>query len=382
VSRRIRVEVYGKDFAFRGLVGNPIHVTVIPKWFLPGLATFSIPIDHRQMGNLVEIGARVVFRDTQTKDQLLSGWVARYRVSGPAKTGTIEFDVVDDFIILQYILGWVVPSAAITAQGTAGTNWTMTGPAETVIKEAMRLNGVERLGLPIYMAPSLGRGAQVKARLRFQSLYDRLIPVEDGAGIINSGIGVGVRQREDAPGLELYVWEPRTIPQVFKEQSRVVTSWAISHENATVTRAVAGGEGEGQLRLLRERVETSLEASLGWKREVFRDARDTGDPNEMYERADETIAEGGAKSGLTVELSEAANFQARPGKIWIGDQLTMSLGGINITERLQEVTLSETASGGYTSRPRIGDRSDDPDVKLGKIVRNVLRKLRIANSQT
>lgn len=382
-----RCEVYDKNFQPRGTVGNPIHVTIIPKHMMPGMTTISMPITQPRVADLIQPGARMWFKDSQKEADdplahLMSGYVARYRISGPEKRARIEFDIVDDLIVYQRILGWVVPTAPITGQGTAGTNWTMTDDAETVLKTALQLNGVDRLGLPIHIPASLGRGATVKAKLRFQTLYDRLIPVEDGAGIINAGIGMGMRQRIGAPGLQFDVWTPRTIPQLLNERSGVVRGWSMNHQNATMTRGVAGGEGEGTLRLLREKVDAALEVSLGWKYEAFRDARDTDDPTEMYERIDETLLENAATSGLSVELSETKNFIARPGKIWIGDQVSIGLAGQTVTDRLQEVTLSWTASEGYVTRPRIGDWETSPDKKLAKVIRSIARKLRISNSST
>lgn len=382
MSTAFRCEVYNKSFQRVGLVGNPISVTIIPKRMMPGITTIAMPADHRMVGPLLDPGARMWFKDFDTRDHLMSGWVANFRINGPERRSIIEFDVIDDFVILQRILGWVVPTAAITGQGTAGTNWTLNDDAETVLKTALQVNGVDRLGLPIDIPTSLGRGATVKGKLRFQSLFDRLIPVEDGAGIIDAGIEIGVQQNPDAPGLRLNVWEPRTITKVLNERSGIVQSWAVNGRNATITRAVAGGQGEGTLRLYREQADTALEAAFGWKFEAFRDARDSNDPDVMYERIAETLKEGAATSGLSVTLSETDNFIARPGKIWIGDTVSMKLAGRTITERLEEVTLSSTASGGKETRPRVGGWNDDPDVKLAKIVRNMARRLRIFNADT
>jgi len=382
VSTAFRCEVYDKAFQRVGVVGSPISVTVIPKSFAPGMTTIAMPADHRMVAPLLQPGARMWFKDFETRDHLMSGWVANYRITGPERRSIIEFDVIDDLVVLQRILGWVVPTAAITGQGTAGSNWTLNDDAETVLKTALQVNGVDRLGLPIEIPASLGRGATVKGKLRFQSLYDRLIPVEDGAGIINSGIEIGMQQNPDAPGLLFNVWEPRTITKVLNERSGIVQSWSVNGRNATITRGVAGGQGEAQLRLFRERADTALETAFGWKFEAFRDARDTDDPDVMYERIDEILVEGAAVSGMNVTLSETANFIARPGKIWVGDTVSMNLAGQTITEKLQEVTLSSTASGGKETRPRIGDYNDNPDVKLAKIVRNMGRRLRILNAET
>jgi hypothetical protein len=382
VSTAFRCEVYNKAFQRQGVVGNPISVTIIPKRMAPGIATIAMPADHRMVAPLLQPGARMWFKDFDSRDHLMSGWVANYRISGPERRSLIEFDVIDDLVVIQRILGWVVPGNDIEHQNTAGTNWTLNDDAETVLKTALQLNGVDRLGLPIDIPASLGRGATVKGRLRFQSLYDRLIPVEDGAGIIDSGIEIGMQQNPDAPGLRLNVWEPQTITKVLNERSGIVRSWQVNGRNATITRAVAAGSGEGILRLHRTAADAALEAAFGWKFEAYRDARDSDDPSVMYERIDETLKEGAAVSGLSVELSETANFIARPGKIWVGDTVSLKLAGQTITEKLQEVTLSSTASGGKVTRPRIGDYNDNPDVKLAKLVRNIGRRLRIMNADT
>ncbi len=379
-TQPFRCEVYDKAFAPVGPVGKPISVTIIPRHMMPGMTTIVLPGDHPRVADLIEPGARMWFRDRKTDQHLMSGWVTRFRVTGPARRSQVSFDIIDDAIIFQRILGWVRPDQPISSQGGAGTNWTMTDNAETVFKAALQQNGVDRLGLPIEIPADEGRGAVVKARLRFQSLYDRLIPVEDGAGIINSGICLGMQQNPEAPGLLLNTWEPRVITKILNESSGIVREWGMTHDNASMTRGVAGGEGEGELRLLREKVDSALEAAFGWKFEAFRDARDTNDPDTMYERIDESLAENAAKSGLTIELSETANFMASPDKLWVGDQVRMGLGDLLVEDRLEEVTLSSTATGGYVSRSRVGDRSDDPDRKLAKMIRAVTRKLRVADS--
>jgi hypothetical protein len=381
VSRpAFRVEVYDRNFDFKGFIGNPLFVTVIPKRMMPGMTTVSVPADHRLVPTLLEEGARMWIKDWDTGDHLMSGWVDNVRIQGPSKRATVEFDVVDDFVIFQYILGWVVPDNDIDEQNTAGTNWTLNDDAETVLLTALQENGVERLGLPIDVPESQGRGAQVKGRLRFQSLYDRLIPVEDGAGIIEAGIEVGVQQNPDAPGLKVNVWEPREITKVITEESGILDSYRLTRRRATISRAVAGGQGEGILRLLREKADTDLEALLGWKFEAFRDARDSDDPTVMYERIDETLKEGAAVSGMSLELSETANFIARPGKLWIGDKVSIRVRGVTFTERLQEVTISSTAGGGKVTRSRIGDYNDDPDTRIAKLVRSIGRRLRVRNA--
>ena len=373
----IRVAVYDKAFNFRGTIGNPGYVTLTLTFMAPGLGQFSIPNDHHRLGDLMTPGARVHFTDAKG-DHLLAGSVRRWRGTGPERSGSVEFDVIGDFSILQTTLGWVVPGAAITEQGTAGTNWTMTGPAETVLKAAVTENAVNRLGLPITVPTTLGRGSTVSARLRFQTLHERLILTEDGAGIIDSGIAADIVPTEG--GLLLDVWTPKTVLQPINERSGIVKSWSYAYDHAKITRVVVAGQGEGTLRLFRERVDAATEAELGEKREAFRDARDSDDPTVLYARADETITENAARSGLSVEFGEAGNFQyGRHFKV--GDRVTLEVGGVSISDRLTECTLSWTKDGGFEARPRVGARSEDPSRTLANAVMRIARGIRNRNAE-
>lgn len=374
-----RIEVYDKTRTLRGIIGAPKFATATIRFMATGLFQFALPAEHHLIPQLLEDGSRVAVRMIDSGDFVISGWVTGYRGEGPEMAATFTFDVIDDFAILRDTLGWVVPGSPITAQGTAGTNWTAEGPAETVLKSAFVANAVNRLGLSHYSVPaSAGRGATVKARLRFQSLYDRLILVEDGAGIINSGIGV--RFRQDGSTIVMDVWTPTTHPKPLTEESGIVREWAFSHDRATVARVVVGGQGEGQLRLFREKVDTAVQASTGRRPEVFRDGRDSNDPNVLYERADETLAEGAAKSGLSITLAETANFAY--GKMFkIGDVVTIDVGGVQLTERLEEVVLSWTEGEGFEARPRIGEKDGSADAYLARIIGRIARAIRNRNTE-
>lgn len=374
---QVRVEIYDKTFKQVATLGDPKFVTVIPRFNAPGQATFSVRSNHPHIGKLVADGARVRFVN-ELGEHILSGWVNGFRGTGPEKNAFTEFDITDDFAVLRTILGWVVPSAAITAQGSAGTNWTMVGPAETVLKTAVAQNGYSRLGLPITMSTTQGRGATVKASLRMQPLYDRLFPVVDGAGIEKSGIGVEMRLIPNF-GLELYVYTPTVRPQPLTELSGIITSWSYSIKAASVTRGVGGGQGEGTLRVWREKSLPEMEARIGWKHEAYRDARDTPDPTVIYSRLDETFAENGEKAGLDITLSETANF--RYGKaLKVGDTVSIVVGGRTFTETLNEATISWTADGGFVTRPRVGEHSDDADTGLLKVIRSIARSIQNRNT--
>lgn len=374
-----RIEVFDKTMTPRGTVGAPKFATVTLRFMAPGMFQFALPSTHHMIPTLLTDGARVVVSREDTGAFLISGWVSGFRGEGPERASVFTFDVTDDFAILQNVIGWVVPTAGITDQGTAGTNWEMVGAAESVLKAAFTANAVTRLGLPYTVPGTLGRGSVVAARLRFQSLHDRLIQVEDGAGIVNSGIGV--RFRQTAPTITVDTWEPTTHMRPITEESGIVREWSFSHDHAKVARVVVGGQGEAQLRLFRERVDAAVEASTGRRPEVFRDARDSDDPTVMYARADETLVENAAKSGLSITLAETKNFAY--GKMFqIGDTMTLDVGGVQVTERLEECVLSWTADRGFESRPRIGEKSESTDARIISAVSRIARSLRNRNAGT
>lgn len=253
----------------------------------------------------------------------------------------------------------------------------MTGPAESVLKQAVLLNAVNRLGLPLTIAPDLGRGAEVTAKLRFQSLWERLMPVTDGAGI---GELLGVTVRHVGNGLVLDVFEPKTYNKPIDVTSGIIKEWSWTRTAAQATRAVAGGQGEGTLRIYREKAIAELEALLNWKMESFRDARDTDDPTLIYKRIDETLAEGAEKAGLALTLSETKNF-AYGKNFSIGDRLTVNIGTGQMVERLEEATLSWTKEGGFISRPRFGEKNDDPNAQTLGLIRKIARSLMIPKTE-
>lgn len=371
----LEIQIVDKTFKVRGTIGDPKFATVIHRWKDPSSATVSIRANHPRLDRLLDPGSRMRILDENGK-HVISGRCKNFRGSGP-RNAFVEIDVVDDKVLLQQVLGWVIPTAAINAQGSAGTHWTMTGPAESVLKQAVLLNAINRLGLPLTNAPDLGRGASVTAKLRFQSLWEGLLPVTEGAGI---GELLGVTVRHVGNGLVLDVFEPKTYSKPIDVTSGIIKEWSWTRTAPQSTRGVAGGQGEGTLRVYRMKALTELEALLNWKMEAFRDARDTNDLALMYKRVDETLAEGAEKAGLALTLSETENFQY--GKNFsIGDRLPVNIGTGQMVERLEEATLSWTKDGGFISRPRFGEKSDDPNAQTLGLIRKIARSLMIPKTE-
>lgn len=367
VSRRFpppRITVYDKAFGRLGWIGDPISVAAVLRHNAVSTGELVVEDDHRMAGVLAAPGCRVTVE--HRGELILSGLVEAAKFDGP--TGTATFTVLGDWRFMQRVLGWPVPGNGIGNQGTA--YHTVTGPAETVVKTIAAAN-FTRLGLPITAAPDLGRGGSMTASLRMHPLVDRLFPAVDEAGI-----GVTITQ-DGTNGLVLDCYESGAYGRRLTRESGALLSWSFTRSAPTVTRAVVGGQGEMTAREFSQRVDATAEADWGEVAEHFQDARDTDDPAVMNQRGDEAIAEGAAKTGLSVALSETDAFHyGGPDGMHVGDAVTVNINGTDVTDTLVECAVAWTREDGVTVTPNVGGWSDSPVRKLTDSVSKLLRSVR------
>jgi len=364
----ITTTVYDKAFVRIGFVNDPEAVTIIPRHNDVGQAKLTLPLDHPKAPLLLQPGARAVFEEDG--EFRLSGPVRAIDAEGPSSEGTITFTFDDDLRELKNILGWPVPAAALSAQTVEF--YTITGPAETVLKDLVSKNGVTRLGKPITVAPNLGRGATITVKARFEPLFDTLMPVLGGAGI-------GVTIRQSGSGLVLDCYQPTTYPLELSEESGIITNYSWSYTPPTATDVVVGGQGDGADRVFLKFQDTARTADQGERIEVFRDATDADTPALFQERANETLTENAAKPGVRIEMSETSNFRYGGDRFNVGDKVRVRIGpGLIVEDVLREATITWTHADGKTTVPAIGE-SNTPEQKLAGGLKNLakgLRKLR------
>ena len=344
---------------FRGWVGRPLDLKPVIRHNVKSTATFMIESDHLRASDLMAPGARVmIYRH------------GAFEMSGPVRlaagqfsaASTLTFTVEDDFRILHNWLAWPVPGAALTAQTVEYR--AITGPAETVVKTVMAENAA-RLGFPLTVAPDLGRGAVGKYTFRFHPAYDRLFPAVDQAGI-------GVTVRQDGPGLLLDCYEPRDYPHTLSPEKGTIIGGTYSLAAPNVTRVVVGGQGEGAARTFRGFQDTAREADWNDVIETLQDARDSSSGDVYADRANEALAEGAPLTGLSLELSETEHFRYGGKGLNRGDRVTAVINGQAFTDVLREARLSWDKDGD-TATPVVGERSDDPDLRLAKRLRALQR---------
>jgi len=264
-----RISVYNGDRVFQCQIGSPSELKVTVRHNLPGTLTMTVPLSHRRALVLLEPKTRLVvlFRG----EHLISGPITEKEIGTDGVAGTLTVTVEDDLRVLKEILGWQVPAAAISAQGTAEFR-KYTGNAEGIVKVAVTENGVNRLGIPgLTTATNLARGVSVPGGLsyRMHPLADLLFPA-----VATAGLGVTVKQ--DGTSLVLDVHEPVTYGRTLSVDGRTLKNVQMVSARPKASRAVVGGAGEGRDRYFRVVTDTAREAIYGFCGEVFVDAASTG----------------------------------------------------------------------------------------------------------
>lgn len=357
------VAVYDKAFNRKGWIGDPLAVRAVPRHNLLPTAEVTIRSDHSRAADVLADGARLVI--TYDGEHLIGGPVRKWTGEGPAATSTITVAIEDDWRLLSRLLAWPVPGAALSAQSVAYDE--RSGAAETVFKAYVSANAT-RLGLPVTVATDLGRGATKSNANRFHPLTDRLLPMVESAGL-------GVTVQQSGAGFLVDVYVPQVYPRTLTEASGVVQGWEYTRTAPTVTRVIAGNQGEAEARSFRTLIDSARETAWADKIEVFLDARDTTDTTETDQRMQELLDEGAPKAGLSVELAETDTFRYGTA-VHVGDQVSLEVGpGLVVSDVLREATLTWTREDGLLVSPTVGERIT-PEALVPRAVRALTRTVR------
>jgi hypothetical protein len=270
------VTVWSKEYTRRGRLAGLLDVQGAIRVGAPGEATFTVSASNIRVPDLGLEGARAVieyrYSPTSASKVLISGSIEEVQGTGAGPTARRTYRVSDDWNLFNDVLGWPNPTGAITAQGADTAYFRRSGPAETVLKQIVSPN-LTRLGIPVTVPATQGRGSSVTAQIRMHTLAEILFPLVTTTGKL------GVRIVQVGAERVLDVWVPTTYPRVLTQESGVIQEGEFQKSPPTVTRVVIGAGGEGVKREFRLYVATGLEALYGspgkpYVRERFVDARD------------------------------------------------------------------------------------------------------------
>ena len=366
VENPFTIEVYNGGYQFKGTIGNPTLLRANPRHNLRETATIEMPTDHLRLADMAAPDARALIR--YDGEHLISGKVRLRAGQGPRSVGTVTFDVVGHSRLLERMCGWANPAHPLDTQGTDAAFDTRTGPAESVLKGYVSAN-LSSPGRnwwePITVAPSLGRGSNITAKIRFTPLADTLLPLIDKAGI-------GVTVQQQGAGLVVDCYQPRVYGRTLSEASGVVQEWSWSEADPEGTRMIAGGPETGTNRTFRQVIDAGLETKYKDIIEVFTDAGDASGSTDLIAKATTALADLAPKAGLSLKLSETNTFRYDPtgvNGIRVGDIVRVEVGpGVIVEDVLREVALEWTTDNGLVVTPMVGDKQDDPNTTLARQV--------------
>jgi hypothetical protein len=369
-----RITVFDSTFGRLGWVGNPQSLSVTPRKNGVGTASLTVPAGHLMHGPLTTAGTRVVIEYDVAWDtagpsdwrHALSGWAGVYTAAGQGAQSTFTYNVSDDWVLLQEVLGWPVPGSAIGSQ--SGSEYdTRTGVAETVAKAFITANAVTRLGLPVTVEATHGWGDSITVAMRMDKLADKLFPLVEQAG-------VDLTVRQSGSGLLVEARQPVTHAQVLTAESGAIRNWSLSRTAPDATRVVVGGQGDGTARTFRARTDATAETAWGRIVEGYTEATDVTTTALLDARGDAALVENAAKSGLSLELADTPGLRLFR-DFMVGDVVTLLVAGIPITDTVREATLSWTAREGVKVTPSVGGWDNSPLKKFGRDVAAIAKNV-------
>jgi hypothetical protein len=238
--------------------------------------------------------------------------------------GSITVEGVSDDVILADCLAWPDPdNVDPTTQATSHD--VRQGSAETLLHQYVNANigpaaPAERRKAKLTMGTNLGRGPTVKKSARFPILGNLL---KDIAVVAN--LGFRVIQRGSVLVFETYEVTDRSGAIRLDVENETLSSHAVAIAPPGATHVIVAGQGEQvQRQFLAASSEESRAAGAAWGRRIerFVDQRQTDDPNEHQQAANEVLAEEGF-TGVSIRVvpsDDASSF----GEEWgLGDRIAV-----------------------------------------------------------
>ncbi len=254
---------------------------------------------------------------------------------------------VDDSVVLTERLGYPQPSNADVQTQTLAHD-VRAGFAETVLKGYVEDNislyaGTVRAIDNLDIEPDAERGALVSGSARFDTLQELFYPIAQ-----TGGIGYTIEQNGDL--LEFQVYEPvdRTATIRMDVDNGNLAKTQYVYQIPKTTRAIVAGAGEAIDRLFYEGTSVdSLAAESLWGRriETFVDDRGSDFPDELVQKADETLVDDG-KTIVNLSVTPSDDQNMRFGFDWgLGDKVTVVVGSVEASAVVTEVGISIQADG-------------------------------------
>jgi hypothetical protein len=314
------------------------------------VGSWAITLPHAHpLGELLRLPGYGILLTGPNGERIISGPTlsAKLTQTQDNTDGTWEIVGASDDIILTERLAYPTPSTAdVTAQTSPQD--IRSGAAETVIKGYVNANigpsaVIQRKISNLLVEADEARGSSVFASARFKTLQELIYDLAQVGGI-----GYAITQTNG--NLEFAVYEPLDRSDTIRMdiQNRVLSSAIYSYGTAKVTRAIVAGQGEAENRVFVERSNTdSLAAETLWGRriEVFKDARQSEETDQLNTAGDELLADLG-KTIVEMSVTPSDDQTMVYGRDWgLGDRVTVVANDIESSAVVTEVGIQIAQDG-------------------------------------
>ena len=222
------------------------------------------------------------------------------------------------------------------------------GYAETVIKEYVS-NNIGPDAVPsrkidnLLIEPDFATGNVVQGLARFDKLQELIY------GLAQTG-GLGYSITQSGENLVFSVYEPQDKSPFIRMDlyNQKLSRAEYAYSVAKVTRAIVGGQGEGEWRRFVEVTNTdSLAAESEWSRriEVFKDGRNSRITEQLQQDGQELLVDEG-KTITELSVTPSDDINMRFGQDWyLGDRVTVVIDQLETSAVVTEVGLAIDADG-------------------------------------
>lgn len=320
----------------------------------------GLMVANPAFADLVEGGGIIVWYGTGvTRAVLFSGRVESIteteEVSGDAGTGSRVFRDVGGSSDLAFVADRVAHPHPADLDFTIAATKHYTGAGETVLKALVNDNmgssaNATRVQANFATAADQGRGSTVTDDVRLDPIGDLVAGWSIRAGLFPSVLPVsGVLTFDLNAGVD------RSASVVFAIARSNVTRIKRVVSSPGLTFEWVGGQGVGVARTFRSAENATAEALWGFRREVFRDRRDTNDTTVLDGQAAEDLA--AKASNTAVQVEPLDGFPLRYGVDYaLGDIVTVrTQSGISIVKAVREVKVEIDPTNICQFSPTIAD---------------------------
>lgn len=301
----------------------------------------TLPVGYALAEELRKPGSGIIV--TASGQTLISGPTMSIltNLSQDDPIGTYEISGVDDTVVLGERLAYPTPTTADVMAQTVAFD-VRTGPAEDVMKAYVDANigpsaPVQRRITGLTIATPTGLGVSVDGSARFETLQELLTGFADLANL-----GFTIEQFGDE--LQFQVYEPvdRSANIRLDLDNGRLTRSDYAYSTPKLTRAIVGGQGEGELRDFIERTSTdSLDAETLWGRRIERFVNEStaNDVSILEAAGDKQLAIDG-KTFVSVDVLPSDDQTMLFGIDWnLGDRVTVVVGTTELVAVVEKVAL-------------------------------------------